>query len=1418
MAVRRVNGRLQSTAVSSVDKVLKRFGSADMTKLFPQAQHKQSAKLRRVKAPNGTTITEHNLDKVYCIKMDGLRSDSTLMLASALDSLPEVEYAEPNYIAYISDYQNYSDNNAIDADATSEGVAMASPNDGASTSSVICNDPNTNPLYSLQYGITYEGLPELWKKPIVNRKRPVIAIIDTGVDIDHPDLKDNIWTNEKEAEGEPDYDNDGNGFKGDVHGWDFINNSPNIHDYNSHGTHCAGIAAAADNGIGVVGANPKALIMPVTVMQSDGEGDYATIAKGINYAVQNGATVISMSLGGYANSQVLRQALENAYGSAVLVATAGNDAMPIYKECADRNHPYYGPSFPAAYSFVLGVEAMQQDSTLASFSNFDCDGPNYSAETSPIDPEGFNYELMAPGRHIASTIPDGKYRYLSGTSMAAPLVAGAISALQMVKNYDSQEMLWGDLTHSSNVLEAYNIAQRPAELEFLGMQMRDRKELTDGEIDDNSYATNDGEADAGETLNIYPIIRTTFGPAKNIKLKLEMGDQYEDKSLIDILTPSVDFGMNLTAYGKGVSVNPLKVKLSPNIADARHLKLKVVATADGTDQTFEQPFTITVSNMHKIGGLIEKDTTLTADKTWYVTENIGIPRGVTMKIEPGTRLEFATGMGLSSSGKLIAKGTPEKPIIFTKHTGEGIWAGVKTHESENIHQRPSSYSNNFIYTNADTTKFTILRTDETPYRLDPSYSYYYYNPDKEVNPEKDFHLYKYIDVKKKTSELNRDTTLAKNPSFITTEVLRMIADFKAWNDTCNAKFIKYDPGTVSFYNWLDYNTNISFFDHPRDTIYFCKLSYCVFGSYLTPYMYDCEVAHTSSDGVSRNNNFDGERNNFVENGNYFLMYNFDNNAYNFVNNYSGNLPNYSQLINSNYIKSKDEFYWLEIYSDVPTVDHADHPSYLGTAREDLVRPHCFEIGNATYTFGKIDLSNMLKEPVHEAHGIVWKVVVDGKDAQDEYEQLAPLGVGRHQFCVWFNRPMNVNKAPQISFGVRDPYTQVAVAEDGSWSADSTKYTAYVTITGKTSSDGINQIYVRGAEDNEFFDCPYEKTRFRVQVQAAGSMATGFMAEPGLGKVTLTWNNEHNDFADAMGFNVYRIGEPYQKVVWNNNTYQNDTVMVTDTVRINQSIIPVDSTSFVDYNVVAGKTYSYYYKVLSTDLKEYDISNVVAATVLSSEKGDANGSGAVDVADVVTTVNYSIGDRPKPFLFEAADMNSDKTIDVLDVVGIIEKILGKDKNDEASSAAMASYSVENGVLYVDAPVALAGVQVQVNMDAKAQPKVADDLNGFENAAAWLSDNDYIFLAYNMNGKTLTPGRHAILNIGNADVSTLCLSDAAGHNVQVVSETPTSIETISKRMHNQKGIFSLDGRKIAGDASSLSTLPSGVYIVNGEKVVK
>jgi hypothetical protein len=150
-------------------------------------------------------------------------------------------------------------------------------------------------------------------------------------------------------------------------------------------------------------------------------------------------------------------------------------------------------------------------------------------------------------------------------------------------------------------------------------------------------------------------------------------------------------------------------------------------------------------------------------------------------------------------------------------------------------------------------------------------------------------------------------------------------------------------------------------------------------------------------------------------------------------------------------------------------------------------------------------------------------------------------------------------------------------------------------------------------------------------------------QPDWGKVDLKWNNEHNDITDAIGYNVYRY------------TMVNDST-ASDTIKINKIIIDVDSIHYTDYDVVPGKTYYYLYRTLSSSLKEYDVSNTIAVTPLTATKGDANGSMSVDISDVVTTVSYAVGSNPQPFIFDAADVNSDKTIDILDVIGIINIVL------------------------------------------------------------------------------------------------------------------------------------------------------------------
>ena len=210
--------------------------------------------------------------------------------------------------------------------------------------------PN-DPLYANQPHLELVHIQDVWENYTTGDTSQVIAILDTGVDYLHPDLAANTWVNEAELNGIEGYDDDGNGYIDDVHGWDFINADNAPLDDNVHGTHVAGIAAAVTNNeIGIAGASWNSRIMPIKVLQSTGTGNATNVAEGITYAANNGATVINLSLGSYAESSIMLSALENAYATSTIVASAGNDGIKI--------GPCIGcaPHYPSAYSFVMGVE------------------------------------------------------------------------------------------------------------------------------------------------------------------------------------------------------------------------------------------------------------------------------------------------------------------------------------------------------------------------------------------------------------------------------------------------------------------------------------------------------------------------------------------------------------------------------------------------------------------------------------------------------------------------------------------------------------------------------------------------------------------------------------------------------------------------------------------------------------------------------------------------------------------------------------------------------------------------------------------------------------------------------------------------------------------------------------------------------
>lgn len=251
-----------------------------------------------------------------------------------------------------------------------------------------------------------------WNVVDANQKNIVVAVVDSGIDMTHPDGPQYIWTNPKEI---PDngIDDDQDGFVDDVHGWNFLTENHDFTDIRGHGTFVAGIIAAKyNNGIGIAGINPGAVIMPVKVADEEGETNSLLIYRGINYAVDHGAKVINVSLGGRMISKLEQQAVERAHAMGALIVIASGNG--------NENIVTFGPS-----SSKHGLAVGQID---------------YSGTRSTVSNWGPNLGLVAPGEQIYSLCSKDNKRVLpsirkagyykqDGTSFAAPMVAATASLI-----------------------------------------------------------------------------------------------------------------------------------------------------------------------------------------------------------------------------------------------------------------------------------------------------------------------------------------------------------------------------------------------------------------------------------------------------------------------------------------------------------------------------------------------------------------------------------------------------------------------------------------------------------------------------------------------------------------------------------------------------------------------------------------------------------------------------------------------------------------------------------------------------------------------------------------------------------------------------------------------------------------------------
>ncbi len=346
---------------------------------------KKKAKLSKLKLKRKLKSTRAEVLEI------GQKDDMGAALKE-LNSSPEVAYAQPNYKlttrAFPADtYFNeqwglYNNGQTVGGQAGLEGV-----------------DVNALQAWSLTQG----------------SQSVVVGVMDTGIDINHPDLHSSIFVNPAEIAGNG-VDDDGNGFIDDVNGWDFLNDDKTVYDSGAadvHGTHVAGIIAASADSQGIAGVAPKVRIMPLKFI-NDETGYTSDAIEAIEYAKLMGVKIVNCSWSGYDYNAALLDAMQNT--DILFVCAAGNNG---------RNSSSM-PNYPAGFDIpnVLSVAALDNKGKLASFSNF-----------------GSNVQVAAPGVNILSTLPENSYGYMSGTSMAAPHVTG-IAAL--LKSY-RQEMLFVDI-------------------------------------------------------------------------------------------------------------------------------------------------------------------------------------------------------------------------------------------------------------------------------------------------------------------------------------------------------------------------------------------------------------------------------------------------------------------------------------------------------------------------------------------------------------------------------------------------------------------------------------------------------------------------------------------------------------------------------------------------------------------------------------------------------------------------------------------------------------------------------------------------------------------------------------------------------------------------------------------------------------
>ena len=585
-----------------------------------------------------------------------------------------------------------------------------------------------NPNYDNQVNLGLSNIPNGWTQ---NGKAPggspdvVVAVIDTGVDYNHLDLRNNIWVNIGEIPNNG-KDDDGNGYVDDVYGWDCVGNDNDPMDDNGHGTHVAGIIAAENNKEGGIGVAYNCKVMVLKAGNSSGYFNNSDIAEAIQYAYMNGADVINMSFGGSNISIAVEDALENAYASCVLVAAAGNDGACNNLGCQECE--VVGVCYPAALPYVIGVMSTDKDGKhISSFSNYD---------HNPYD--SIEYEVYAVGEGVGSTWPSNKYACLNGTSMAAPTVSGIAALLRSYytdREVYSTKFIQSQIVNTGTVNphifdhetdEAHSVADV---VEALTKLPKPAVNLYDYKMDDSvsisSKNNGNGVIDAGETVRLYVSLHNRGGVASNVNVSIdtyrrEIGNEALTDPYFTFVNPTMQISDIGTYSVRESGDKYFEIIVSADCPNDYLVNFNIRFTyengLDENDDTLykddcKQKARFNVSRGFLLPATITEDTTYTADRLYIVGQDVVIAEGVTVTFKEGCEIQFYDDREYYNSpiikvyGTLNIAGTQEKMITIApnkRHSTYGCKIEAKV--GSNVIIQYAKTENLLVYETPDDNK------------------------------------------------------------------------------------------------------------------------------------------------------------------------------------------------------------------------------------------------------------------------------------------------------------------------------------------------------------------------------------------------------------------------------------------------------------------------------------------------------------------------------------------------------------------------------------------------------------------------------------------------------------------------------------------------------------------------------------------